>query len=433
MKITIKNGQVIDPSQNLNSQVDLHIENEKIVAIGAAPNNFLADKEVDANGLWVLPGIVDLAVSLREPGYTQKGSIASETFAAASGGITTLACPPNTSPIVDTPSVAALIQDKALEAGRTNVLPIGALTKALAGDQLSNMVALAEAGCIAVSNYRQPMANTKVLFRALEYAATHDLLVIFHPDESSLSAGGCAHEGLMSTMHGLAGIPETAETIALARDLILVQKTGVKAHFAQLSCAKSVEMIADAKAQGMNVTADVALHNLLLTDDVLGSFDGHYHVVPPLRSEEDRLTLIEGVKSGIITAICSDHQPHEKMAKTAPFAATEPGMANVEALLPLALLLVDEGDIPLARLLSCLTQGPAHCLGIDAGTLKVGSYADIVLFDNAQKWIWSEKSKRTKGTNSPWLYNPAAEMPAGELSGKVISTYLAGQQVFPLP
>ncbi|TBR43841.1 dihydroorotase [Marinomonas agarivorans] len=432
MRTTIKNGQIIDPSQSLNTQTDLHIEDDKIVAIGQAPDNFTADHEVDATNLWVLPGLVDLSVALREPGYTQKGTIASESFAAAAGGVTTLVCPPDTSPIIDTPSVAALIQDKALEAGRTNVLPIGALTKSLAGEQLSNMVALTEAGCIALSNHRQPMANTKVLFRALEYAATHDILVVFHPDETSLSVGGCVHEGMMSTMHGLAGIPETAETIALARDLILVQKTGVKAHFARLSCAKSVEMIADAKAQGMDVTADVALHNLLLTDDVLGSFDGHYHVIPPLRSEEDRLTLIEGLKSGIITAICSDHQPHEKMAKTAPFAATEPGMANVEALLPLSMLLVDEGDIPLPTLLHSLTKGPASCLGIDAGTLKVGSYADIILFDSTKKWTWSEQSKQTKGSNSPWLYNPMAEMPAGDLAGKVVATYLAGRQVFPL-
>jgi len=423
MKILIKNGQVIDPSQDLNTVTDLYIEDEKIVAIGQSPSDFQADNIVDATGLWVLPGLIDLSVSLREPGYTQKGTIASETYAAAAAGITTLVCPPDTSPIVDTPAVAALIQDKAFEAGRTNVLPIGALTQGLEGKKLSNMVALTEAGCIAVSNHRHPLANTKILSRALEYAATHDLLVIFHADEHHLSNEGCAHEGLISTMHGLKGIPETAETIALARDLILIQKTGVKAHFARISCAKSVEMIADAKAQGLDVTADVALHNLLLTDDVLSSFDGHYHVLPPLRSDEDRLTLIEGIKSGVISAICSDHQPHEKMAKVAPFAATEPGMANMEVLLPLSMLLVDEGDIKLSTLLNCLTQGPANCLGIDAGTLKVGSYADLVLFNSTLKWTWSEETKRTKGTNSPWL-NEA-------FSGKTITTYLAGKQVFP--
>lgn len=424
MKLSIINGLIIDPSQNLNAVANLYVEDDKIVAIGEPPADFKADEEIDADGLWVLPGLVDLSVSLREPGYTQKGSIASETFAAASGGVTTLVCPPNTSPIVDTPSVAALIQDKAFESGRTNVLPIGTLTQGLKGEQLSNMVALTEAGCIAVSNFRYPMANTRVLSRALEYAATHDLLVIFHSDEQSMSDGGCAHEGLMSTMHGLRGIPETAETIALARDLILIQKTGVKAHFARISCAKSVEMIADARAQGLDITADIALHNLLLTDDVLGSFDGQYHVLPPLRSDEDRLTLIEGIKSGVITAICSDHQPHEKMAKTAPFAATEPGMANMEILLPLAMLLVDEGDIELPTLISALTQGPANCLGIDAGTLKVGSYADFALFDNTKKWTWSESTKKTKGTNSPWMNEI--------FSGKVSATYLAGKKVFPV-
>ena len=424
MKTCIKNGRIIDPSQGLDAEQNLYIEDDKIIALGDAPESFVADETIDAAGLWVLPGLVDLAVSLREPGYSQKGNIASETLAAASGGITTLVCQPDTSPIVDTPAVAALIQDKAFESGRANVLPIGALTQGLEGEKLSNMVALTEAGCIAVSNHRNPMANTKVLSRALEYAATHDLLVIFHPDETSLSDGGCAHEGVISTMHGLAGIPETAETIALARDLMLVEKTKVKAHFARLSSAKSIELVADAKAAGMDVTADVALHNLLLTDQVLSEFDGHYHVLPPLRSEEDRLTLIEGIKAGVISAICSDHQPHEKMAKIAPFAATEPGMANLEVLLPLAMTLMDEGDLDFNLLLSCLTQGPASCIGIDAGSLAVGSYADIVLFDSTTRWEWSQNHRKTKGQNSPWI---------GEsLIGKVVSTYLSGQKVFPI-
>ncbi len=424
MKICIKNGRVIDPSQELDAVLDLYIEDDKVIALGDAPANFVADDIVDANGLWVLPGLIDLAVSLREPGYTQKGNIASETLAAASGGITTLVCQPDTNPIVDTPAVAALIQDKAFESGRANVLPIGALTQGLGGEKLSNMVALTEAGWVAVSNHRHPMVNTKVLSRALEYASTHDLLVIFHPDETSLSEGGCAHEGVMSTMHGLSGIPETAETIALARDLMLIEKTKVKAHFARLSSAKAIEMVADAKAAGMDVTADVALHNLLLTDNVLSEFDGHYHVLPPLRSEDDRLTLIEGIKAGVISAICSDHQPHEKMAKIAPFSATEPGMANLEILLPLAMTLMDEGDLDFNLLLSCLTQGPASCIGIDAGSIAVGSYADIVLFDSTARWEWSGSNKKTKGQNSAWL---------GEsLIGKVVTTYLSGQKVFPI-
>lgn len=422
MKRCIQNGRLIDPSQSLDRVCDLYIDGEKVVAIGDCPEGFVADEVVDATDLWVLPGLVDLAVSLREPGYSQKGSIASETRAAASGGVTTLVCPPNTKPIVDTPSVAALIQDKAIESGMVNVLPLGALTQGLEGKNLSNMVALTDAGCIALSNHRSPMANAKVLARSLEYAATHDLLVVFHPDESSLSEGGCVHEGFISTMHGLPGIPETAETIALARDLILVERTGVRAHFARLSSAKSVEMIADARAAGMDVTADVALHNLLLTDSVLTDFDGHYHVLPPLRSEDDRLTLIEGVKSGAISAICSDHQPHEKMAKVAPFAATEPGMANVEILLPLALSLVDEGMLELHQVLACLTAGPASCYGIDAGSLRVGSYADFVLFDSTEHWQWNHKNRITKGHNSPFLND--------DMTGKVVSTYLSGHKVF---
>lgn len=424
MKLRIQNGRVIDPSQDLDAITDLFIENDKIVAIGDMPAGFENAEIFDATNQWVLPGLVDLAVALREPGQTQKGSIATEGRAAVSGGVTTLVCPPNTNPIVDTPSVAALIQDKADEAGMANVFPIGALTQGLAGEQLSNMMALTDAGCVAVSNHRRPMASTKVLSRALEYAATHDLLVVFHPDEESLSEGGCAHEGLMSTMHGLAGIPEEAETIALMRDLLLVEKTGVRAHFARISCAKSVEMLADAKASGLDVSADVAVHNLLLTDQVLNRFDGQYHVLPPLRSDEDRLTLIEGIKGGVITAICSDHQPHEKMAKIAPFAATEPGMANVEVLLPLAMQLMDEGDLDLSTLLSCLTSGPAACFGLEAGSLNVGSFADFIVFDSTVHWQWTHENRKTKGHNSPYL----GEM----LTGRVTSTFISGQQVYQL-
>ncbi|GAB3487799.1 dihydroorotase [Marinomonas epiphytica] len=422
MKLHIQNGRLIDPSQGLDQVADLYVENEKIVAIGECPAGFEGAEKIDATGLWVLPGLVDTAVALREPGYTQKGNIASEARAAVAGGVTTLICPPDTKPVVDTPSVAALIQDKADEAGMANVFPLGALTQGLNGQHLSNMVSLTEAGCIALSNHRHPMANSKILSRALEYAASHDLLVVFHSDEASLSEGGCAHEGVTSTLHGLTGVPDTAETIALMRDLLLVEKTGVRAHFARLSCAKSVEMIADARASGLDVTADVAIHNLLLTDQVLNQFDGHYHVIPPLRSEEDRLTLLEGVKQGVISAICSDHQPHEKMAKVAPFAATAPGMANVEVLLPLALQLMDEGDLDLNRVLACLTYGPASCFGLEAGSLSVGSFADFVLFDSTKQWQWTDVNRKTKGHNSAFL--------GDKLVGKVQSSYISGQCVY---
>ncbi|MBM6552026.1 dihydroorotase [Marinomonas ostreistagni] len=424
MKLRVTNGRVIDPSQNLDAIVDLFVEDHRIVALGEAPLGFEDAEVIDASGKWVLPGLVDTAVALREPGFTQKGTIASEGRAAVTGGVTTLVCPPDTKPIVDTPAVAALIQDKADEAGMANVFPIGALTQGLQGEQLSNMVALTDAGCVALSNQGRDMASTRVLSRALEYAATHDLLVVFHPDDSGLSQGGCAHEGVMSTMHGLAGIPETAETIALMRDLLLVEKSGVRAHFARLSCAKSVEMIANAKAAGLDVTCDVALHNLLLTDEVLKEFNGQYHVLPPLRSENDRLTLIEGLKTGVVNAICSDHQPHEKMAKIAPFAATEPGMANVEVLLPLALRLMDEGDLELGQLLTCLTQGPAACFGLEAGSLAVGSFADFIIFDSTMSWTWDASTRKSKGSNSAF---------AGEqLSGRVLQTYISGQRVYQL-
>jgi dihydroorotase len=348
VKLSILGARVIDPSSGLDQITDIHVEACKIVALGAAPAGFTAVETINANGLVAAPGLVDLNVALREPGYSRKGSIASETRAAAAGGVTSLCCPPKTKPVLDTSAVAELILDRAREAGNTKVFPIGALSKGLDGEQLAELVALRDAGCVAFGNGLESFRNTRTLCRALEYAATFDLTVIFNSQDHDLADGGLAHEGAVASFLGLPGIPETAETVALARDLLLVEQTGVRAHFSQLTSARGVALIAQAQARGLKVTADVALYQLILTDEALIDFSSLYHVQPPLRTRADRDGLREAVKSGVISAISSHHQPHERDAKLAPFGATEPGISSVELLLPLAITLVEDGllDLP---------------------------------------------------------------------------------------
>ena len=402
MSLSILGARVIDPASGLDQVADLHISEGKIVAIGAAPAGFSPHQTLDAAGLVAAPGLVDLSVALREPGYSRKGSIASETRAAAAGGVTSLCCPPLTKPILDTSAVAELILDRAREAGHCKVFPIGALSKGLEGEQLAELVALRDAGCIAFGNGLNSFPNNRTLCRALEYAATFDLTVIFHSQDRDLAQGGLAHEGAMASFLGLPGIPETAETVALARDLLLVEQSGVRAHFSQLTSARGVKLIEEAQARGLPVTADVALYQLILTDEALVDFSSLYHVQPPLRTRADRDALREAVKSGVIQAISSHHQPHERDAKLAPFGATEPGISSVELLLPLALTLVDDGLLDLPTLLARLGLGPAAAMRLAAGKLAVGSAADLVLFDLSTSSVAGERW-HSKGQNCPFL------------------------------
>lgn len=402
MRTQILGARVIDPASGLDQLANLYLEGGKIISIGQAPAGFEADRTIDASGLIVAPGLVDLSVALREPGYSRKGNIASETLAAAAGGVTSLCCPPLTRPILDTPAVAELILDRAQEAGHTKVFPIGALSKGLAGEQLAELVALRDAGCVAFGNGLNNFANNRTLRRALEYAATFQLTVVFHSQDASLAEGGLAHEGPTAGFLGLAGIPESAETVALARDLLLVEQTGVRAHFSQLTSARGAQMIADAQARGLPVTADVALYQLILTDETLEGFSSLYHVQPPLRTRADRDGLREAVKSGVIQAIASHHQPHEADAKLAPFGATEPGISSVELLLPLAMTLVEDGLLDLPTLLMRLTAGPAKALRLPAGRLAAGAPADLVLFDPNASTLAGE-AWYSKGENCPFI------------------------------
>ncbi len=402
-KLLIKGGQLLDPANELNGKGDIYIADGQIVAIDKTPETFKADRTIDASGLTVSAGLVDLCARLREPGLEYKATINSECIAAAAAGITTLCCPPDTDPVIDEPAVVELINQKTTNAAHSNVLMLGALTAELKGELLSEMQALQIAGCVGVSNARQPVDNTLVLKRAYAYAANCGLTVFVEPNDHWLSHGGCAHEGTIASRLGLKGIPVSAETTALARALELVAETEVKAHFGRLSSASGVEMIRRAKSDGLNITADVAAHQLHLTELDISSFNSSCHVLPPLRTQRDQQALLAGIADSTIDVICSDHQPHDSDAKQAPFAATQPGISSLETLLPLVMKLVEQQNLDLDVAIKAITSAPASILGINAGTLTVGSTADICIFNRKDNWQLDESHLLSHGKNSPFI------------------------------
>lgn len=426
MKISIQHGRLIDPANGIDTHTDLHIADGVIAGIGDAPDGFIADSLVNASGQVVCPGLIDLRARLCEPGGESGASIASETAAAATTGITTLICPPDADTVTDTPAVVDLIRHRAKLAGHARVLSLGALTQGLDGLQLAEMGALKEAGCVGVSNGLRAVENTQVMRRAMEYAASQGLTVFLHAEDPWLAAGGCAHEGPVSVRLGLKGIPENAETIAVARELQLIEQTGVRAHFGLLSSARAVRMIARAQYDGLPVSADVAAHQLYLTEMDIGFFDTQCHVRPPLRSQADRDGLRQGLCEGTIGAICSDHRPHGTGAKLAPFPTSEPGISALETLLPLTLRLADEGLLSLSQAIACVTQRPAEILGLlergEGGSLSPGARADICLFNPETYWELRAETLRSAGRNTPFL--------GWELKGRVASTLLAGQLTY---
>jgi dihydroorotase len=402
MRLLVANGLMLDPvTQSVESR-DLYLADGKIVAIGHKPDGFDADYTLDAAGLIASPGIVDLCARLREPGFEFKADIVSETRAAASAGITTLCCPPDTEPVIDEPAVVELIHGKAATAAHARVVTLGALTLGLEGKLLSEMAALQRAGCVGVSNGRKPVANTLILRRAFSYAANYGITVFIEPDEHWLSMGGCVHDGHVASRLGLQGIPVSAETVAISTALELIHETGAQAHFGRLSSAHGVELIRRAKEQGMGITADVSAHQLFLNEMDISSFNSMCHVLPPLRSQRDMEALRQGVRDGVFDAICSDHQPHEPDAKQAPFASTEPGISTLETLLPLTLRLVQEQLIPTYTALSLLSTQPAAILGIEAGVLAPGKPADLCLYDPDMEWQLDSEAMLSRGKNTPF-------------------------------
>ena len=398
----IAGGRLIDPHNRIDDELDLYIADGRIAAVGGAPDGFTSDIELDASGLWVVPGLIDLCARLREPGEEFKATIDSECRAAAAGGITTLCCPPDTNPVIDTPAVIEMIHHRAQQAGGARVVGLGALTQNLDGEHLSEMFALKQAGCVGVSNALSPLASTLIQRRAFEYAATFDLTVFLHADDAALSANGCMHEGHVSTRLGLPGIPEAAETVAVARDLALIQQTGVRAHFGRLTTQRAVRMVARAQFDGAPVTADVAVPNLYLTELDVIDFGADYHFIPPLRTQEDRDGLREGLRGGTLAAICSDHQPHEPDAKWAPYPATEPGASGLDSLLPLTLKLVTENHMLLHDAIARVTSGPAKILNLPYGELGIGRAADICILDPDAAWRLDKNSMNSMGKNTPF-------------------------------
>ena len=422
--IEIRGGRVIDAAQGIDKIGSLYLADGKILALFIPPEGFVAEQVIEAENFIVCPGFVDLSVRLREPGQTYKATIASETKAAAAGGVTSLCLPPDTKPTIDTPAVAELVKDRSEKAHYEQIYPIGALTQRLAGKELSSMFALKQAGCIAVSNAQFPISSLAVLRRAMEYASSHELVLIYRPDEVSLNNGGCAHEGLFATHYGLPGIPEAAESIAVAQCLDLAELTGCRVHFSQLSSKRSVIKIQQAKKYGLNVTADVAIHQLHLSENDIEPFNSAYHVLPPFRTEQDKKYLQEGLAAGTIDAICSDHQPHDLDAKLGAFPETEAGVASLETLLPLTLQLVKQNALSLNQAIAALTEKPAKILGLKAGSLAVGDNADICIFDPDYAWQVNAQTWKSAGKNTPFWEKT--------LTGRVIYTLQTGRLIYNL-
>lgn len=404
MAVRIDNVRLIDPAAAHDAVTSVILENGRLMTGSAGVT---AAEVVDGKGLWLTPAFVDLCARLREPGPKVNGGVATESRAARAGGFLDVVVPPDTQPVLDSGALITQLLERAEEAGHARVHAIGALTKGLEGKALSNMARLVKAGAIGIGNARAPFANVQTALHCLEYAATLGLTVFFSPEEPSL-AKGCAHDGFMAARLGLPGIPDTAETVALATQLLLVEQTGVKAHFGQLSCKGSVELIRIAKEKGLPVSADVAMHHLHLTDSAIDGFNSMAHVRPPLRREEDRTALREGVKSGVIDAICSDHQPLDASAKLAPFPSTEPGMSTLETVLPLGLQLVRAGVLTENELLRALAQNPAGVLGLE----KPSGW---LLIDPAALWTVSAEALVSTGKNTPWT--------GRELQGRVLRVF----------
>jgi dihydroorotase len=422
MKIQIKNGRVIDPKNNIDQQLDVYIAAGKIVGLGTCPADFTPNQSIDASGLIVCPGLVDLSARLREPGDEYKASLLSELQAAVAGGITSLACQPDTDPVLDEPGLVEMLKHKAKQLQLAHVYPLGALTRQLHGKVLSEMGELREAGCVGFSQANIAITDTQVLWRAMEYAATFGYTLFLHAEDPFLAKDGVAHDGEVASRLGLKGIPSAAEVIALASILRIAEETGAKLHISRLSTAEGVAMIRNAKQKGLNISCDVSANNLHLTEHDLAYFDANCHLKPPLRTQRDQDALRAGLKDGTIDAICSDHTPVHDDAKLAPFAEAEVGATGLELLLALSLKWAAQEKLELVQALKHVTQASAQILGIAAGDLSINSDADICIFDAETYWQVGPSALKSQGKNSPFS--------GLELAGKVKTTLVRGLVVY---
>ena len=425
MNIQIKNGRLIDPAAGTERVQDLFIAEGKIAAVGATPGGFRPDRVLDASGLAVSPGLVDLSARLREPGLEYKATLESEMQAAAAGGITSLVCPPDTDPPLDEPGLVEMLKFRARSLNQSRVYPLGALTQGLRGERLTEMAELHDAGCVAFSQPGATLTDNQVLMRSLEYATTFGFAVWLRPQDATLSRGGVAHDGEVATRLGLAGIPACAETVALSAILILVQETGARVHLCRLSSAEGVEMVRQAKRARMPVTCDVAAYHVHLSDMDIGYFDSNCNLIPPLRGPRDRDALRAGLADGTIDAICSDHTPVDEDDKQLPFAEAEPGATGLELLLPLTLKWAREARIALPAALARVTTEPLRVLGLPGAAIAVGQIADLCVFDPEAWWRVRPESLHSQGKNTPLL--------GMELQGRVRHALVNGQVVFDAP
>ncbi|WP_296657635.1 dihydroorotase [Paraburkholderia sp.] len=420
MKIHIQGGTLIDPAAGTETKQDVYIAHGKIVALGAAPEGFEADRTLDAKGHYVAPGFVDLCARLREPGYEHKATLESEMAAALAGGVTSLVCMPDTDPVLDEAGLIEMLKYRAGKLERARVHPLGALTVGLKGQVITEMVSLTEAGCIGFTQADQPIADTQVLLRALQYASTYGYAAWLRPQDAYLSKGGVAASGAVASRLGLAGVPVSAETIALHTLFELMRVTGARVHVMHLSSAAGVELVRAAKAEGLPVTCDVSANHVHLIDMDIGYFDAQFRVDPPLRQQRDREAIRAGLADGTIDAICSDHTPVDDDEKLLPFAEATPGATGLELLLSLTVKWAQEARVPLAQALARITSAPAAAMKLDAGRIEVGADADLCVFDAHAHWHVAPRALKSQGHNTPFLgYELPAVVRATLVAGRI--------------
>jgi dihydroorotase len=425
MKLSIVNGRLVDPASGLDLAAGaasaVHVADGRILAIGQAPAGFVADRTIDASGCVVAPGLLDLAARLREPGFEYKATLESEMQAAVAGGVTGLACPPDTDPTLDEPGLVEMLKHRARGIEGTRLFPVGALTMGLKGEVITEMAELAEAGCVGFSQALAPIMDTQVLMRAMQYARTYDFTVWLHPQDPYLARNGVAHAGPYASRLGLPGVPVIAETVALNTIFDLVRVTGCRVHLCRLSSAAGLELVRRARTEGLPVSCDVAAHHMHLIDLDIGFFDANCRVDPPFRSQRDRDAIRAALADGTVDAICSDHTPVDDDAKQLPFGEAEPGVTGLELLLPLTLKWAKEAGVPLATALAKISSGPAAVLGVPeaTGRVEAGGPADLCVFDPGEAWVVSRATLLSQGAHTPYV--------GRELEGRVRLTLVGGR------
>jgi dihydroorotase len=419
MNLLIKNGRVIDPSQKIDDTLDVLVENGLIKEIGKGLNALAGTETLDAAGTYVVPGLIDMHVHLRDPGLEYKEDLISGTKAAVAGGFTSVCCMPNTKPVIDNKTVASYIISKSKEEGFCNVFPIGSITYGLFGERMSEMGELKESGCVAVSDDGKPVANSELMMRSLQYAAGIGIMVISHAEELELVGEGTMNESFTSTELGLKGIPRVAEDIATAREILLAEYTGTPVHIAHVSTKGSVRIIREAKARGVKVTCETAPHYFSLTDDAVRGYNTNAKMNPPLREADDVAAIKEGLKDGTIDAIATDHAPHHLDEKDVEFNVALNGIIGLETSLPLSLALVAEGVLTINQLIEKMSCNPSNILDLKRASLKSGFIADITLIDPKIEWVVDADKLASKSKNSPWL--------GQKMTGCAVATIVGGK------